>query len=99
MKRWENDFALLHCNSIHTPHHSGFKFKIYKKLEKIHNLVGYSGHERGIAVSLAAVGLGAKIIERHITLSRTMEGQIMQQVSSLISLKIWFLVSVRLKSL
>ena len=36
--------------------------------------IGYSGHERGTAVTLAAVALGAVIIERHITLNRDMEG-------------------------
>ena len=59
LKRWENDFALLHCNSTYAPFED-LNLKFIKKLEKIHNLVGYSGHERGIAVSLAAVGLGAK---------------------------------------
>ena len=37
-------------------------------------MVGYSGHERGISVSLAAVALGASVIERHFTLDRNMEG-------------------------
>ncbi len=36
--------------------------------------VGYSGHERGLQISLAAVALGAVAIERHITLDRTMWG-------------------------
>ncbi len=36
--------------------------------------VGYSGHERGISVSTVAAALGASIIERHITLDRTMDG-------------------------
>jgi len=36
--------------------------------------VGYSGHEKGIAVSEAAVALGACVIERHFTLDRTMKG-------------------------
>ncbi|WP_309617601.1 N-acetylneuraminate synthase family protein [Salinibacterium sp.] len=36
--------------------------------------VGYSGHERGLQVSLAAVALGAVVVERHITLDRTMWG-------------------------
>ena len=40
----------------------------------MHHLVGYSGHERGISVSLAAVALGAKVIERHFTLDRTWKG-------------------------
>lgn len=36
--------------------------------------VGYSGHERGLQISLAAVAMGARVIERHITLDRTMWG-------------------------
>lgn len=36
--------------------------------------VGYSGHETGLQVSLAAVGLGANALERHITLDRAMWG-------------------------
>jgi len=36
--------------------------------------VGYSGHERGLQISVAAVALGARAIERHITLDRTMWG-------------------------
>ena len=38
------------------------------------NTIGYSGHEIGIATSVAAVVLGAEIIERHITLNRAMWG-------------------------
>lgn len=36
--------------------------------------IGYSGHERGLQISLAAVALGARLVERHITLDRTMWG-------------------------
>jgi N-acetylneuraminate synthase len=36
--------------------------------------VGYSGHERGLQISLAAIALGAVAVERHITLDRTMWG-------------------------
>ncbi|MEM7285169.1 MAG: N-acetylneuraminate synthase family protein [Actinomycetota bacterium] len=36
--------------------------------------VGYSGHERGLQATLAAVSLGATFVERHITLDRTMWG-------------------------
>ncbi len=36
--------------------------------------VGYSGHERGLQISIAAVALGAAAVERHITLDRTMWG-------------------------
>ena len=36
--------------------------------------VGYSGHEVGIEVPIAAAALGAKIIEKHLTLDRSLEG-------------------------
>jgi len=36
--------------------------------------IGYSGHERGLQISLAAVALGARVVERHVTLDRTMWG-------------------------
>ncbi len=36
--------------------------------------IGYSGHERGLQISLAAAALGATVIERHLTLDRTMWG-------------------------
>ena len=42
--------------------------------EKYKVPVGYSGHERGLQISIAAVALGATFIERHITLDRSMWG-------------------------
>lgn len=67
-------FALLHCNSTYPAPLHDIHLRWMEKLRDIHPLVGYSGHERGIAVSLAAVALGACVIERHFTLERTMEG-------------------------
>ena len=68
------DFVLLHCNSTYPAPFHDINLNWIKKLRNIHSLVGYSGHERGIAVTLAAVGLGAKVVERHFTFDRTMEG-------------------------
>ena len=51
-----------------------------KKLKEIHPLIGYSGHERGVAVTLAAVGLGAKVVERHLRLIEAWKGRIMLRV-------------------
>ncbi len=68
------EFALLHCNSTYPAPIDDINLRWIKSLEKIHSLVGYSGHERGINISMAAVALGAKIIERHLTLDRLMEG-------------------------
>ena len=67
-------FALLHCNSTYPAPLHDINLKWMSKLRKIHPVIGYSGHERGINVSLGAVALGACIIERHFTLDRKMEG-------------------------
>lgn len=67
-------YGLLHCNSTYPAPLYDINLKWIGELRKIHPLVGYSGHERGINVSLAAVALGSCIIERHFTLDRMMEG-------------------------
>ncbi len=67
-------FALLHCNSTYPAPFHDINLNWLQKLRGIHQLVGYSGHERGISVSLAAVALGAKVVERHFTFDRNMEG-------------------------
>lgn len=67
-------FVLLHCNSTYPAPLHDIHLRWMNRLREIHPLVGYSGHERGISVSLAAVALGACVIERHFTLDRNMEG-------------------------
>lgn len=68
------DFVLLHCNSTYPAPLHDINLSWLEKLKEIHPVIGYSGHERGISVSLASVGMGAKIIERHFTFDRNMEG-------------------------
>lgn len=68
-------FALLHCNSTYPAPLSDINLQYITRLKRKGSFpVGYSGHERGIYASIAAVALGANIIERHLTLDRTMEG-------------------------
>jgi len=67
-------FALLHCQSTYPAAFHNINLHFIERLREIHPLVGYSGHERGTVVTLAAVALGAIVIERHITLDRSMEG-------------------------
>lgn len=67
-------FVLLHCNSTYPAPLHDINLRWMNSLREVHPLVGYSGHERGIAVSLAAAALDACVIERHFTLDRTMEG-------------------------
>lgn len=67
-------FALLHCQSTYPAAFKDVNLRAMLSLQEYGVPVGYSGHERGIAVSTAAVALGACIIERHVTLDRTMPG-------------------------
>ena len=67
-------FVLLHCNSTYPAPLHDINLKWMHQLREVHPLIGYSGHERGINVSLAAVALGACVVERHFTLDRAMEG-------------------------
>lgn len=67
-------FVLLHCNSAYPAPEADIQLGYLHRLKELHGLIGYSGHERGIAITFGAVALGAKIVERHITLDRGMEG-------------------------
>jgi sialic acid synthase SpsE/sugar phosphate isomerase/epimerase len=68
-------FVLLHCNSTYPTPLKDVNLEYMDHLKEIgHCSVGYSGHERGINISLAAVARGAKVLERHFTLNRNMEG-------------------------
>ena len=70
----QSHFALLHCQSTYPAAFHNINLYFMETLKKLHPFFGYSGHERGISVTMAAVALGAQIVERHITLDRTMEG-------------------------
>ncbi len=66
---------LLHCNSTYPTPFKDVNLNYIERLRKISTgLVGYSGHERGIYVAIAAVAKGAKVIEKHITLDKSLEG-------------------------
>lgn len=68
-------FALLHCNSTYPTAYKDVNLNYLPRLKQLGgDLVGYSGHERGIAVPVAAVALGARIVEKHFTVDRGMEG-------------------------
>jgi N-acetylneuraminate synthase len=74
LKERQAEFALLHCNSAYPAAFGDINLRFMERLREFGVPVGYSGHERGIAVSTVASALGACIIERHITLDRTMDG-------------------------
>ena len=75
MGRGNKNYALLHCNSQYPAPLEELNLSAIKTLkERFFCEVGYSGHEFRLGTSVAAVYLGATIIERHITLDRTMWG-------------------------
>jgi N-acetylneuraminate synthase len=68
-------FELMHCVSTYPMEDEDANLRrIVTLRERYKCNVGYSGHEVGLAVSYAAVALGASSLERHITLSRAMYG-------------------------
>lgn len=70
------EYALLHCNSTYPAPYFDINLNFLLTLKKKGvPIVGYSSHETGMSVCLAAVGMGAKIIEKHITLDKRMIGQ------------------------
>ena len=71
----EAQYAILHCNSTYPAPNDELNLNCIKTLKDKYNCeVGYSGHEFGLTTTIASVCLGATIIERHITLDRTMWG-------------------------
>ncbi|WP_017523753.1 N-acetylneuraminate synthase family protein [Pusillimonas noertemannii] len=69
------NFVVLHCNSTYPTPFKDVNLAYLKRLQEITGgLVGYSGHERGVSVPVAAIALGAKVIEKHFTIDKGMEG-------------------------
>tara|TARA_A100001015_G_C15005196_1_gene720325 strand:- start:567 stop:1412 length:846 start_codon:yes stop_codon:yes gene_type:complete len=70
------EFELMHCISVYPFESKYAQLGLIKKLKDRYNCkVGYSGHEKsGLAISYAAVALGATSLERHFTIDRTMYG-------------------------
>ncbi len=75
LRKAGTNYVLLHCNSTYPAPFKDVNLHYLSRLQELGgSLVGYSGHERGGSIPIAAVGLGAKVIEKHFTLDRGMEG-------------------------
>lgn len=69
------DITLLHCTTEYPAPYEDVNLKAMLTLKQAFGLpVGYSDHTKGIEVSVAAVAMGATIIEKHFTLDKNMEG-------------------------
>lgn len=71
----EQDLIILHCTSTYPASPEELNLRAIQTFANRYNCpIGYSGHEVGISTTVAAAVLGAKMIERHITLDRAMWG-------------------------
>ena len=73
-----DNWGVLHCNSSYPAALEELNLKVIEVWKDYllfrNHPVGYSGHESGLATTVAAVALGASVVERHITLDRAMWG-------------------------
>jgi sialic acid synthase SpsE len=75
VRRYHDDIVLLQCTSTYPADNNELNLRAMETLRRTFDcLVGYSGHERGLAPSEAAVALGACVLERHFTIDRAMPG-------------------------
>ena len=75
IKKFTKDFIIMHCVSCYPTEDKDVNLNIIPTLKNRYNCpIGYSGHERGIAITASTVLLGCCVIERHFTLDRTMKG-------------------------
>lgn len=75
LRKTPSPYALLQCQSSYPAPFKDLNLRYMNRLAELGGcVVGYSGHERGFHVAVAAVALGASIIEKHITLDRGARG-------------------------
>jgi sialic acid synthase len=76
INRYHNDVGILHCVSQYPTHPDNVNLRTIQYLLEHYkdNVIGYSDHTIGISAPLSAAAMGAKIIEKHITLDRRMKG-------------------------
>ncbi len=70
-----NDITVLHCTTEYPAPFDEVNLNVMSTLKNEFGYpIGYSDHTKGIEVPIAAVALGAEVIEKHFTLDRNMEG-------------------------
>ena len=75
IRKYTEQFVLMHCISSYPTSDEDVNLSVIPMLRDRYNCpVGYSGHERGIAICTSSVALGACAIERHFTTDRSLKG-------------------------
>lgn len=95
------DLTIMHCNSSYPTADNELDLNTIKKLKRMFPQfkIGYSGHEEGILPTIVAKVLGAEVLERHITLDKSMWGtdqesslnpqQLVELISNLKNIEVW----------
>lgn len=68
--------AVLHCTSSYPTANKDINLRFMQTMKRLFKTIpiGFSGHEKGLPITVAAVAMGADIVERHFTLDRTLPG-------------------------
>ena len=77
LTEYERNITILHCLSQYPAEYSKLNLLSIKKLEELYghkHTIGYSDHSIGTHIPLAAVAMGARVIEKHVTLDKNMKG-------------------------
>ena len=76
MTKHHEDITILHCVSEYPTHPDHVNLNSITYLKEHYNkyTIGYSDHTVGISAAIAAVAMGAKVIEKHITINRDIKG-------------------------
>lgn len=76
ISKYHTDISILHCVSQYPTHPANLNLNTIAYLKKNYSqyTIGFSDHTIGISAPIAAVGMGAEIIEKHVTIDRRMKG-------------------------
>jgi sialic acid synthase len=76
IRKFHNQIAILQCTASYPADFGDLNLRVISQLRQKYpeNVIGYSGHDNGIAMSLAAYCLGARVVEKHFTLNRSNKG-------------------------
>lgn len=76
IRQFHNEFAILQCTASYPANYEHLNLRVISDLRERYpnNVIGYSGHDNGIAMAVVAYTLGARVIEKHFTLNRAMKG-------------------------
>ena len=75
LSKGNSEIMILQCTSAYPSKFDEIDLNVIKTfIKKYDNVIGYSGHEPGVHIPIAAVSMGARLVEKHVTLNKKMNG-------------------------